>query len=239
MKSPDPIAIDDRKLITESQAQDKGTLGRKSRSVGREILRYGVAGFLTVMLIGFLVFTRWLDSRRIQPEITIRTLQGTSAVDLPAPPPPPPPSEPPPPPKMPPLPKLDIQIDSPAPAIKATLEPQMPRQMLAASFLPNQDQPRQRMSFLLRDLDSQPRLVNRPSVRFPTALKNRGIHQGRVTLEIEISPSGVPTVLRVIDASHPEFVSMARNFAARARFTAPKKDGRSVSAKFQWPLVLQ
>ena len=70
-------------------------------------------------------------------------------------------------------------------------------------------------------------------------MRKRGINKGRVTLEIEISTTGVPTVLRVIDSSHPEFVSMARSFAARARFTAPKKDGRSVSAKFQWPLELQ
>ncbi|MEM7011337.1 MAG: energy transducer TonB [Verrucomicrobiota bacterium] len=213
---------------------------RRRGKIVLEVLRYIAAGILALMLIAFLVFTRWLESRRQMPDLTIRSLEGISAVDMPAPPPPPPPEEPPPPPpETPPLPQLEIMIDSPAPAIKATLEPDVKPKMMTTDFLPSRDQPRERMSFYLRDLDSQPRLLNRPRVRYPSSLRKRGIYKGRVVLEIEISPSGVPTVLRVIDASHPELVSMARSFATRARFTPPKKDGRVVAATFQWPLNLQ
>ncbi|MEM7603075.1 MAG: energy transducer TonB, partial [Verrucomicrobiota bacterium] len=146
---------------------------------------------------------------------------------------------PPPPPKTPPLPKLDIQINSPAPPIKATTDPNIRPSVMMANFSNDQPQERKRMIFTLNDLDDQPRLLNRPRISFPESLRRRGVTEGRVCLEVEIHPNGRVDVLRVIECSDPEFASIATNFATRARFSPPKKDGRPVAAKFQWPIVLR
>ena len=50
---------------------------------------------------------------------------------------------------------------------------------------------------------------------------------------------GIVTVKRVLESPHDDFTTMARSFATRARFTPPKKDGRSVNALFRWPLILR
>ena len=89
------------------------------------------------------------------------------------------------------------------------------------------------------DLDSRPRLLNRPSTRYPSALLRRGIRSGTVILEVSISMSGRVKVRRVISSSHPELTKMASSFASRARFSAPKKDGKSVEALYRWPMTLQ
>jgi len=95
------------------------------------------------------------------------------------------------------------------------------------------------MVFSLHDLDDQPRLVNRPRVSFPDSLRRKGIREGRVSLEVRITPDGKVEVLRVIECSDPGFIDMAKQFATRARFTPPKKDGRPVAARFHWPLILR
>jgi len=92
------------------------------------------------------------------------------------------------------------------------------------------------------ELDQTPRLLNRPSVRFPSKLSRSGVREGRVTLEVTISTSGKVSVDRVINSSHPahpELEAAARSFAARARFSKPTKGGRPVQAVFHWPLVLK
>lgn len=205
------------------------------------VLRYLASGLATLMLLGFLSFTRWLDTQREQPDTSIRILSGVDAVEIETPPPPPPPPSdpPPPPPKTPPLPKLEIQINSPAPPIKATTDPNVRPNVTMASFSNNQPQARKRMIFSLSDLDDQPKLLNRPGITFPESLRRRGVTEGRVSLDVEIHPNGQVDVLRVVECSHPEFSSIATNFATRARFSPPKKDGRPVAAKFRWPIVLR
>lgn len=204
------------------------------------IVRFLAALLCTAALLAFLALARWHASRTA-PDLTIRTLEVINPVSMPAPPPPPPPTEPPPPPppEQPPLPKLDIVIDSTAPPIKATLEDDAELDLTMPDFQPAVDKPMENMLFSSKDLDSQPRLVNRPSVTYPASQRARGVHEGKVTLEVTISPSGKVDIRRVIDSDHPDFTSMARSFASRARFTSPKKDGRAVSAVFRWPMVLR
>lgn len=230
----------------ETPRESEGTGGPSNAFDPRELfaprgrfLRYAVSGLATIMLLGFLSFSRWLDSRREQPDTTIRLLTGIDAVQINTPPPPPPTEPPPPPPKTPPLPQLDIEINSPAPPIRATTSRNVRPSMMMASFSNNQPQERRRMIFSLHDLDDQPRLLNRPRVTFPQALRNRGLKEGRVVLEVKINPNGQVEVLRIIESSEPEFGEVATDFAERARFSPPKKDGRAVAARFRWPIVLR
>lgn len=212
----------------------------KRRGASWQAFRLLGAGGLTILLLFFLTFTRWLNSQNAM-DLSIRSIQGLDPLSVQAPPPPPPPSEPPPPPPpdVPPLPKLEIQLNSIAPPIKATTDPQVDLTMMMPDFSREVEQPRQRMLFSSKELDQQPRLVNRPSATFPRSQLARGVREGKVTLEVAIDPSGKVSIRRVIDSSHPDFTAMAKSFASRARFTSPKKDGRSVTAIFRWPLILR
>ena len=225
--------------VREARINRKPVPHRGPLSPHRRFLRYLVSGLATLVLLGFLSFSRWLDSKRELPDTSIRLLSGIDAVEVQTPPPPPPSEPPPPPPKTPPLPRLDIQINSPAPPIKATTDPTVRPSITMASFSTDQPQERQRMTFSLKELDGQPRLLNRLHSNFPESLRERGIHEGRVSLDVKIMPNGQVDVLRVIESSEPEFAAIATDLAARARFSPPQKDGRPVAARFKWPLVIR
>ena len=221
------------------------------------------AAFLVCLLLTFLILMRLLDAKRL-PEQTIRMVETLEEM---APPPPPPieiqESTPPPPPPPPSLPRLEMQIESIAPPIVATLDPRIDLTMrnteFELDFIPDAEpaplpvtatvavkpslktvpKPQVQGPVSIGDLDSRPRLLNRPSTRYPSALLRRGIRSGTVILEVSISMSGRVKVRRVISSSHPELTKMASSFASRARFSAPKKDGKSVEALYRWPMTLQ
>ena len=221
--------------------------------------RLAGAVFLVILLISFLLMMRLLDAKRI-PERTIRTMETVSEM---APPPPPPlevQEETPPPP---PLPKLELQIASVAPPVVATLDSNIDLTMRTADFelesnpkiipsplavkAPKPSKPlpapitRPKVQGLVSvgDLDSRPRLLNRPSTRYPTALLRRGVRSGTVILEVGISMRGRVNVRKVLSSSHPELTKMATSFASRARFSVPRKDGQPVNAIYHWPMTLQ
>lgn len=202
------------------------------------IIRFLVALVLTAGLLLFLVATR-LARMDDTPTLGLRTLETTDPVSPPAPEPPPPDNEEPPEPPDPELPRLDLRVDPLAPPVKANPREELELELQASEFAPQTEAPRRRMTFASRDLDTQPRLVNRPSVQFPESLKARGVDEGRVTLEVLIDSAGRVTVRRVLESSHAELTEMARSFAGRSHFTPPKKDGRAVNALFKWPLILR
>ena len=200
-------------------------------------LRIATAFGLTVGLLLFLVGTRLLRENNA-PLLSLSNLQSIAPVSLPAPPPPPAESTPPPPPP-PDLPRLQIELDSVAPAVKASLSRTPDLRLQRTDFAPAQEVPLSQMTFASADLDSQPRLVNNPSVTYPSSQRNAGVTQAKVVLEVMISSGGIVTVKRVLESPHDDFTQMARSFATRARFTPPKKDGRPVNALFKWPLILK
>ncbi|NLT69546.1 MAG: hypothetical protein GXX91_02480 [Verrucomicrobiaceae bacterium] len=205
---------------------------------GGGLLRVVAAVGLTAGLLCFLVGMR-LTRTTPSPELSFRTLNTTGPVSLPTPPPPPSTETTPPPPPPPDLPQLEIELDSVAPAIKATLVRKPELKLAPSDFAPVQQAPLAKMLFSSTDLDSQPRMVNRPTFRFPPAQKARGVTQAKVVLEIVISSGGVVSVQRVLESPHDDFSKVARSYASKARFTPPKKDGRAVQALFRWPLTLQ
>ncbi len=214
----------------------------------------------TALLVVFLVGTRLLMGD--PPMATIRTME-TLEIAAPAPPPPPPDpldEPPPPPPKV--LPKLDLQLDRIAPPLKATLDRNVDLTMQTAMFELEVDpppaptpappkrpvtkpspspkpQPVMKSTYSAGELDSMPRLLNRPSASYPSDMLRQGVQEGRVILEVEISTSGRVSVRRVIQSSHSTFVSMASDIARRARFSTPTKNGTPVTAIYQWPLVMR
>ncbi len=207
-------------------------------SLSGGLLRLATAAGLTGGLLLFLVAMRLVRLDHA-PTLTLRTLEAIQPVSLPAPPPPPPETTPPPPPPPPDLPRLRIELDSVAPAVKASLERDLDLRLNRTEFAPEHDAPLAQMIFSSADLDAQPRLVNKPSVTFPSSQKNAGVSEAKVVLEVLISSGGIVTVKRVLESPHDDFTAMARSFATRARFTPPKKDGRPVNALFRWPLILR
>ncbi len=207
-------------------------------SLSGGLLRLTTAAGLTGGLLLFLVAMRIIREDNA-PLLTLRSLESVQPVSLPAPPPPPPETTPPPPPPPPDLPRLQIELDSIAPAVKASLERDLDLRLNRTDFTTEQEAPLAQMTFASADLDSQPKLVNKPSVTFPPGQKKAGVTEAKVVLEVQISSGGIVTVKRVLDSPHDDFTAMARSFATRARFTPPKKDGRSVNALFRWPLILR
>jgi hypothetical protein len=207
-------------------------------SLSGGLLRLATAAGLTGGLLLFLVAMR-IAREDNAPLLTLRSLESVQPVSLPAPPPPPPETTPPPPPPPPDLPRLQIELDSVAPAVKASLERDLDLRLNRTEFAAEQEAPLSQMTFASSDLDSQPKLVNKPSVTFPLRQKEAGVTEAKVILEVQISSGGIVTVKRVLDSPHEDFTAMARSFASRARFTPPKKDGRSVNALFRWPLILR
>ncbi|MDE0569128.1 MAG: energy transducer TonB [Verrucomicrobiales bacterium] len=215
--------------------------------------------FLVMLLLSFLIMMRLLDAKRI-PDRTIRTMETVPEM---APPPPPPLEiqEETPPPPPPPLPKLELQIESVAPPLVATLDSNIDFTMRIADFelesnpeatpssLPIKtpkpakpspiSRPKVQGLVSVGDLDSRPRLMNRPSTRYPSALLRRGVRSGTVILEVGISMNGRVNVRKVFSSSHPELTKMATSFASRARFSVPRKDGQPVNAIYRWPMTLQ
>lgn len=217
------------------------------RSAGRGgLIRFVLAFLATLLLVVFLVVSRWSFSR--VENLQIRAVNSMDrTVSTSAPPPPPPPAssaQPPPPPAELPveteLPRLDLSVNDTAPPVQALIESRsLNLGMKVADFSPAVQTGKPANLFASFQLDDQPRLLNRPSVTYPPELKNEGIKEGRVVLEVLISRAGEVTIRDVVSSSHPDFIPMAKSFAARARFSPPKKDGRVVNALFNWPLVLR
>ncbi len=233
--------------------------------VGGPVARLAGAVGFAVLLVVFLAGLRLLDAGRV-PGATVRAVETVEEVAA-VPPPPPPQTvvEPPPPPPPAALPRLDVQIEKVAPALRATLDPRVDLTMRTSDFeleaepapspqlrppqargasggppaAPRRPSQQVKSTYEAGELDAKPRLLNRPSVSYPSTLRRRGVREGRVLLEVAISAGGRASVRRVLSSSHPEFTKMARSYASRARFSVPKKDGRPVTAIYRWPLILR
>ncbi len=206
-------------------------------SLSRALLQIGLSAVLTAGLLVFLVGMH-LWKRNDAPVIELRELNTAEAVAMPSPPPPPD-LTPPPPPPPPDLPRLQIELNSVAPPLRASLDRKVDLRLDRTEFAPERQAPLAAMVFSAADLDAKPRLVNRPTATFPPNQRKAGVKEAKVVLEIMINANGSVEVKRVIEAPHEDFAEMAKSYASRARFTPPKKDGRNVHALFRWPLFLK
>lgn len=206
-------------------------------------MRFLFAGGITALLVVFLIVTRWIEPGH--DTLIIRTAQGIDPVAMPVPLTPPPqaesqPTPPPPPAVTMDIPKLELSLNHAAPPIRAMMaESQLDVKLKPAEFATAQPQKKASNLYTPSQLDSHPSLLNRPKVTFPASLTRAGVKQGKVVLEVMINMAGTVHVKRAISSTHPELIPMAKTFAAKARFSPPKKDGRNVNALFNWPLILR
>lgn len=91
------------------------------------------------------------------------------------------------------------------------------------------------MIFDVKDLDSVPKRIRTAQLVYPHDLRRARI-AGSVTLLIIISETGSVTVEKVLNATHREFESAAIKFAEGCAFEPPKKGGRTVRARYSWPI---
>ena len=89
--------------------------------------------------------------------------------------------------------------------------------------------------FNLAELDRKPRLLRKPSIKYPSALKKQKV-EGDVKLLVLINERGSVKVLKVLSSSHPEFTEAATKAVERSRYEAPKKGGQAVRTKFLLPV---
>ena len=74
---------------------------------------------------------------------------------------------------------------------------------------------------------------------FPTLLRKRGIKEGKVVVLIEINTKGRASVLQVQTYTHKSLVPIAKRYVKMTPFTIPTVDGRAVTAKGIWPVILR
>ena len=93
--------------------------------------------------------------------------------------------------------------------------------------------------FTFADMESAPRIINKPRIAYPRELIRRGIREGRVLARIEIDTRGRARVLEIISASEPRLIPAAKEVIRKARFTAPKVGGRLQKVHGEWPIILR
>lgn len=188
--------------------------------------------FLLVLLI-ILVVAQYLPSIA-QPELDLRQISTS------LPPPPPPPAQP----------KVqqhqDITIDLSTEGSGAVLpdikvpknievnKPEMPEltmdEVSFADYAPDIE------IFNLNQLDGLPTLLTKAQISMPASLKTRGIKQARLRLDVTIDKNGRVTLNRIVENPYDEFKKEIQRLIRRSKFSAPKKEGAAVSARFIWPI---
>ena len=93
--------------------------------------------------------------------------------------------------------------------------------------------------FTFADLQSAPRILNRPSIRYPRELIRAGIREGRVVAKIEIDIKGRARVLEIVSASDRRLIPAAQQVIRKARFTPPQVDGVPRKVHGEWPIILR
>lgn len=225
----------------------------------------GIGIVMAAALLALLGLTRLLVAKAPEFDLEIRELE-LAALPEPPPPPPedPPPDQPPPPPALAelseipdparvPVPKVDVPMDLDTPVdpfftdvTPSPLPKPVVRQAPAVRPTPRVTKPRPgpapqaaKSHYSLGELDSKPRLIRHGSSAFPSSLARRGVTQGTVTFEVELSTRGRVSVRRVISSTHAELISPATRIARSASFTAPTRRGQPVKAIMRWPITIR
>lgn len=220
---------------------------------------------MAALLLALLGLTRLIMPKVPTTDLEIREIE-IAALPEPPPPPPedPPPEQPPPPPALAnitevpdpsrvAIPKVDVPLDleMPVDTFFTDIEPAPLPQPVVSRVAPKPRPTAPRPSrpspppavtkshYSIGELDSKPRLLRHGSAAFPSSLARRGVSQGTVNFEVELSTDGRVSVRRVVSSTHSELVSPARRIASSARFTAPTRNGQAVKAIMRWPITIR
>ncbi len=91
-------------------------------------------------------------------------------------------------------------------------------------------------AFGLDELDDMPRLLTNLKIKYPKSLVRKGVSSIAIELNVLIDESGKVMLRNIVQNPYPEFEPIIHKLMKKARFTAPKKNGVSVRAAFNWPL---
>lgn len=86
------------------------------------------------------------------------------------------------------------------------------------------------------ELDGKPRQIRTGKFKWPSRAKGA---RGSVRLLLEINEAGRVSVVKVVSSSDPALTGPARKVARGSRFTAPRKGGQKVKARFYKTYHLQ
>ncbi len=89
--------------------------------------------------------------------------------------------------------------------------------------------------FSLHELDRNPNILKRGSIRYPAHLKRRGL-EGEVKLLVQIDEQGAVKVLEVVSHTHPDFIEPSLKAAESSTYEAPQRNGEAVKVQFYLPV---
>ncbi|REL26907.1 hypothetical protein DXX93_10220 [Thalassotalea euphylliae] len=143
--------------------------------------------------------------------------------------------------------KLDLRQSSQGPSLKLSkINIKLTKPQLAApeilDFTPEFDSKAIAAAltgFALNELDQQPRLTTPLEIRFTSKMKGAGVKQVKVKLHVVIEIDGKVHLKAIKENPYPELNIAIKQLTKKARFTAPKRQGKAVRAEFIWPLVLK
>ncbi len=190
-----------------------------------------------ILALGLVWTGQWLKGYS-EPKVVVREV----SLATPPPPPPPPPSVQQPVVDTP----ISIQTQGEGPSL-AMLDMHQVDINMSKPDAPavNQDKPQWEHlainwdAFGLDDLDESPNFLTKPNIALPPSLVRRGIKHAYVELEIVVDEQGRAQLIAVIENPYPELLPGLKNMVRNSRFTAPKKGGIKVRAKFIMPFEIQ
>uniref|UniRef100_UPI0004670D02 energy transducer TonB n=1 Tax=Pseudoalteromonas sp. TB64 TaxID=1938600 RepID=UPI0004670D02 len=91
-------------------------------------------------------------------------------------------------------------------------------------------------AFSLNQLDGLPTLLTPVKAILPKSLTRQGIDVFTVKLDVFIDESGKVSLIEVVQNPYPELKPAIDKIIKQSRFSAPKKEGETVRARFIWPI---
>lgn len=143
--------------------------------------------------------------------------------------------------------KLKLDVSGSGPALEYTPQVNTP----LANFTPpdnlNPDISRQPIKlpeinwqgFSLSELDGIPQLLSTVSLDVPADLKRRLGNTILLRLEVSINSQGKVTLLRIVESPAPKLRFSIEQMVKKSEFTPPKRNGKTVKARFIWPLEVE
>jgi len=91
-------------------------------------------------------------------------------------------------------------------------------------------------AFSLNQLDDLPHLLTPIQAHLPLSLTRRGVTKFIVKLDVFIDENGKVSLIDVVENPYRELKPEINKIVKKSRFSSPKKDGKTVRARFIWPI---
>lgn len=91
-------------------------------------------------------------------------------------------------------------------------------------------------AFSLNQLDGLPTLLTPVKAVLTKSLTRQGVDKFTVKLDVFIDESGKVSLIEVVQNPYPELKPEIDKIIKQSRFSAPKKEGETVRARFIWPI---